>query len=304
MIADRPFLRQISVYVWQFDETTSLPKGMARRYFADGTLQHYRIAFKICKSIYGTPNNSRVTMYNLSQASRASLQTPNQKVMVEAGWSTFPPYQLFTGGLYRAKSERHEADIVTDLIMLTGVTGQAGATTANTFSEGTPLLQILKKLVQQLPDVKFDERRISSSLLSVKIGYKGLTLAGRVKDLLDKLALQYGFSWSVQDGVFQALADGAGFAQNVISISTEDELLYMISPMLEGSMQKQIGVNIKAFLVPSVMPGDMVSVESSVSPHLSGMYKIHTISYMGDSHSNDWMMEIQSFKDPVSGGQV
>jgi hypothetical protein len=66
-------------------------------------------------------------------------------------------------------------------------------------------------------------------------------------------------------------------------------------------MQIQTGVTATALIVPGLLPGDTVTIQSSVNPQLDGVYMCHTIAYNGDLHGNEWEMCIQSFKDFTAG---
>lgn len=288
MPSERPFLRKAVLTVWP------TAASEARKIEADGTTSKLRLAFSIAKSVLGVPNNSYFTCYNLSKDTRELLQTTPIRLLLEVGWDNYGMFELFQGDLVSAVSQRQGADIVTRLAALTGLTATQSCIASQTFSQGTKLTDALKMLVAKLSGVTYDDKRVK--IIDGKIGFGGISYAGSTTGFLDKLAFQFGFSWSIQDGVFQALQDSGSFGK-VLTLSSDKKTLYSITPMLSGPLQVQYGVTISCFLTPNVLPGDTVDVSSEISPHLNGLYKIHTLNYNGDTGGAEWDMTIQSFKD-------
>ncbi|HBG77248.1 MAG TPA: hypothetical protein DDW84_00150 [Phycisphaerales bacterium] len=297
-MSERPVLRRAELLIWPQNESVNASDNVAMKIVSDGTRDHLRMSFAINKSILGTPNNSQILLYNLKKETRDYF-SPLLKCSLRVGWDNYGLFEIYNGGLVAATHQRQGADIITKLIMLTGITATSVSVTSATFSRGTKLSYILKTMVEQkLPGVKYDPARVK--IADGEITQQGLSFAGSTKDFLDKLAKQYGFSWSIQDGVFQAIQDGKSFGRNIL-ISSDAKTLFNVAPILQSPMQVQTGVTISALLVPGLLPGDTVTVQSSVNPQLDGVYMAHTIAYNGDLFGNEWGMIIQSFKDFSAG---
>ncbi len=302
-MSERPFMRQAEFMVWD----ASLPianltdENYAVKILADGSRNTLRVRFSIQRSILGVPICSDISIYNLSNKTQAILRTAMMRCRLRVGWQNYGLYDIFRGQIMTAVTDKQNADYITTVKALTVLGDMTYSTIANSYTEGMPIKNVLEDVVSTLPDIKWDEQRIS--IPDYKVGYKGLVVAGRSKDCLDKLALQYGFSWSVHFGVFQAIIDGdAGFSTTATLFSS-NSTLKKILPILVGPTQIQSGVSIRAILQPFVWPGDRVSVQSSVNAYLNsgfnpdGTYTCHTINYDGDTGGNEWDMEIQSFKN-------
>jgi hypothetical protein len=297
-MSNKTYLRKAELLIWPSDESVQAGDDTALKIVSDGTREHLRMGFTVNKSIIGTPNSSQVLLYNLKKETRDFLRKPLLRCSLRVGWENYGLFEIFNGGLVTATHQRQGADIITRIIMLTGITGSALGVTSKTFGAGTKLSDILKTLVSDLSGVQYDPNRVK--IIDGEIKHQGISFAGSTRDFLDKLAMQYGFSWSIQDGVFQAIQDGQSFGRNLL-ISTQAKTLFNVTPILNGPLQVQTGVCISAFLIPNLLPGDTVTVESEVNPQLNGIYMAHTITYCGDTFGNDWNMSIQAFRDFSEG---
>jgi hypothetical protein len=137
---------------------------------------------------------------------------------------------------------------------------------------------------------------IGDILIEGNLPSGGFSFAGRAADALDALSGQYGFSWSVQDGTFQAIQDTRS-VDRIINISAKKRNLIHVAPILSGPMQIENGVSISALLDPRAIPGGRVHVESGLNPKLNGQYKIHTLDFAIDTHSPTFFMDVKSFKE-------
>jgi hypothetical protein len=155
------------------------------------------------------------------------------------------------------------------------------------------LTNIVSDLASRLKGVKVTKSRIK--VPNEKVGSRGRVFNGRVADHLKHLAEQYGFNWSVQDGVFQALTDDVSFDITHI-LSTKNKNLYKVVPILGGIEQADIGAEITAAVETAILPGHSVSVESTVDTGLNGIYLVHNVTYNGDSHSESQEMTITSYR--------
>jgi hypothetical protein len=126
-------------------------------------------------------------------------------------------------------------------------------------------------------------------------GSGGRALAGSVREALDKLANEFHFDWSIQNGTFQALDNRTVFAGRVVEISANGGTLISAVPLLVSAMQLQRGVEVKALMIPDLMPGDQMHLTSIVDSSLNNIYKMHEIEYAGSPNEREWLMTVRSF---------
>ena len=103
---------------------------------------------------------------------------------------------------------------------------------------------------------------------------------------LGRLCDSIGYTWSVQDGNLQLLPNGGALAREAILLSPDTGLV--------GSPEqgKHGVVKAKAFLVPGLVPGQTVQLQSRGT---SGNYRIETAEYTGESRGTgpgSWGVEM------------
>jgi hypothetical protein len=292
----RPFIRQCALYVWPTQTPAATTSAM--KFFGDGSLSSYYLRFRINRQLIGIPSESEIVLKNLKPATRAALATQQCAVRLDAGWADYGIQTIFMGNLLSAVSERQGPDITTTLKCMTGLPAFTESVVTQTYGAGTPVSVVVKDLAGKLPGVTIDQARISSVLASESIGFGGLSFACMTREALDRLANQYGFSWSVQDGVFQALTDGQSSSKPALLLSSKDGTLMNVVPVLYGPLQFVTGVRAKALLVPNVLPGDPVKIHSDILPPTLNdqTYTVHFATYQGSTAEDEWTMTLESVR--------
>lgn len=246
---------------------------------ADGTQQRLRAAFSASKTLTGEPNKTEVLVYNLSRETRQAIRGNLARVRVTAGYSSDPASMALvaSGALLSAVHYREGPDIVTHMTVLDGYGGLVYGVFSNSYAGGTPLNTIVRDVAQSMPGVEVGQVELPGVVPS-----KGVALAGAPNAQLNKLGDQHGFSWSVQNGVFQAIDDRRDTGR--MHSFDSDYNLMSCMPLLNGPLQMQAGVEIQAKFDARVKPGDRMRIRSTIAPNLSGEYKVTSVNLSFDSH--------------------
>lgn len=254
-------------------------KGQAIRILADGSSNHLRVQFNSQKTVTGEPNKCEVSITGLSRETQHAIRANLTRVQVIAGYesSSSSAGLVCSGALMAAMSQRQGPDIVTKLIALDGMGGMTRGAYSKAFAGGTPVSQAVRELAASMPGVEVGQIKVTGNLFP-----KGLQLSGSSTSQLNKLADQYGFSWSVQNGVFQAIMDGQDSGE-AYSFDTDTNMIACV-PLLNGPLQVPIGVEVTAKFEARIRPGDRMVVRSSINPSLSGTYTATSVSSQFDSH--------------------
>lgn len=265
-------------------------KGQAVRIYADGSNDHLRVQFNAQKTVTGEPNKAEISITGLSRETRRAIRANLTRVRVIAGYASSASSAglVCSGALTAAFTSRQGADVVTKLIALDGMGGMTRGAYAKAFAGGTPVAQLVRELAASMPGVGVGQIAVTGNLSP-----KGVQLSGSSTSQLNKLADQFGFSWSVQNGVLQAVMDGKDTGEG-FSFSSDTNLV-AVTPVLNGPLQVPIGVEIAAKFEARVKPGDRCIVQSSVAPELSGAYTATSVSLSFDSHGPA-STKIQSLK--------
>jgi len=246
---------------------------------ADGTAGRLRIAFSASKSLTGDPNKTELTIYGLGRDLRRAMRTELTRVQIIAGYESSgrSAAVVAVGAISAAISTRQGADITTKLTILDGFGGMVRGAISRSYKGGTPIAQAVKEAAQSMPGVTVGEVSIVGRLPA-----KGVQLSGPATAQLNKLADQFGFSWSVQNGIFQAVPDDGDTGEEFSF--TSDRNLVSLSPSVSGPSPGQGGVEIVGKFDARIKPGDRVAVQSDINPQLSGTYKVTSVTANFDSH--------------------
>jgi len=287
-----PWLRRIVVTLGPLEEWRGLKKGTVVQFESDGTPKGLKVTGTFQKTVMGMPQASTITVTNLARDTRNAIRTRLTKITVEVGWQNTELHKVFQGSVLSVVSERSGADINTKISAMPGYGAMVRGVSSKSYAGGTPVKDVVKDMAGDMPGLTVADSGLEG--VDGKIGNAGWSFAGSTKDGLTQLANEHGFSWTVDDGSFKAVGDKAHFG-NYVELTGKGGLI-SITPSLTGPLQIQNGVKIKAFYVPGITTGAQVKVTSDISPKLNGTYRVHTININIDAYSDNWTMDIESFK--------
>ena len=139
-------------------------------------------------------------------------------------------------------------------------------------------------------------------LPSAKDKIRGQTLSGASKDIMDKMAEEYGFTWSIQDGeIITTPLDTpiSNFEAVVLTSSTG---------MINSPVITEVGADVSSLLNRNLVPNGVFQIKSeSADTSLSniflresiprtsaeGFYKVQEVTHRGDSRRGDWLSNIK-----------
>ncbi|MNQ33043.1 hypothetical protein D3C85_464630 [compost metagenome] len=273
---------------WQGGGST----GEAIRIVADGTNQNLRVAFNASKTIAGSPNKIDIAVWGLSQRTIQSIRGNLSRVQIMAGYlsSGSSAGLVASGAILAVIPERQGPDIVLKMTALDGYGGMVRGAYSRAFAGQTPVASVVSDVASALPGVTVGLIDVDGNLFQ-----KGQQLSGSTTDQLNKLADQYGFSWSVQDGIFQAVSDKRDTGREFLF--TSERNLISAVPLLNGPTADNVGVEITAKFDARMKPGDRMTIQSAVNPSLNGSYKSTSVNLSFDSHGAA-SLRAQSLKVP------
>lgn len=290
------FIRRAQLFIYTIAETIAdADTAQAIVIDSSGLSDELRMVFRIEKNIgyMGMPNVFEISLYNLSNATKQLLSKEAIAIEFQLGYEEGLDgvVKVARGGISTVSSERDEGDIKTTITCFDGLAGIAEANSSRSYLGSIALAKIIKDLASDIPGVEVSEYNIKLDNNKV-VGSKGRVFSGRTSTILDKLAREFGFNWSIQLGVFKVLQDD--FTQgNLYQISTQAGNLINASPRLDNVNQVINGIDITTVLDPRIQPGDLIELTSTVNPVLNNTYQITTITHIGDTHGDTWVSEIQ-----------
>jgi hypothetical protein len=279
------------------DSATFTGEGKTIAYESTGRPDDLRITAQIRKHIHGIPSASQITLFNLSPETRGAFRRGGTKIRIEAGWDQGPGAglkQCFYGSLLTAVHARAGADIATTIHAISGFDALSNENKPGTWSEGCPVRKIVEYMVEKLPGVTFDPARIK---VDRTIGEKGWSWVGPPAAGLNALGREYGFSWTIVDGMFQAVGDKANFG---ICATLKDPYLVGVNPVLAGPLQIATGIQARCAFEAALAPAWKVAIDSKTNPKYNGGdYRITSVVHHLDCRTiNSFVSDVTAFMPP------
>lgn len=273
-----------------------------------------RISFEVTKTAQSDSNKAVVQVYNLARASRERFAR-HDIVRLQVGYSGVMEL-AYEGEVTRARNERVGAEVVSTLECGDGVEAFQAQTIEKTFAAGATVsavvLAVAKRFETAVPDreasaVSFAphaSRKTKASRLSLRnlpadlavlerslkaqgfatVLRRAMSVSGSAREVMDRLARMWRFDWSVQDGAVQVVAYGETLVGQAVLLSPSTGLLAV--PIITD-----IGVRVRALLIPYVRPGSMLQVESDT---VTGSFRTETVRLQGDTRGGPWELEAEA----------
>lgn len=234
-----------------------------------------RVNFEIERDSIPTPNGAKITVFNLSAASRAALG-PGYIVSLAAGYDGLVD-RIFLGAVQKVTITRQNADIATQMELSDGAGALLGTlfkkdyppkTThlATVLSDVAAAMKIDAGIVVGLPDETFG---------------RGLSLHGSCQDILRTLLNKHGLEFTVQNGKLNIMPYHTHLGSAAVVLSESTGLLGV------PSAPEKDAVQFEALLNPRLVPGQLVQVVGAQS-NIDGFYKLRKVKFTGDTHDQDW----------------
>lgn len=301
-----------------FDRDVELIVGQSGK--AGLSIKDLRIFFSIEKTATETLNTSTIRIYNLNADSRKLVETPNNAVVLKAGYKDdIGARTIFVGIVRRSLTVREGPDWITELELDDGLIAYRDSKVSISFAPGSLAVNVLTQVASNfgLPVNKFP-----SSILN-KSYPNGFSFVGRVREAMTKVCNYLGYEWSIQNQEIQVIQKGGYLERSALLISSNTGMLD--SPELEaktmsdklaakqGITNKSDGVTVKksdkltasgkepkdrlevngykvrSLLQPTVLPGAVIQLKAR---GIDNFFKVEKVTHQGDTHGGEWETEM------------
>jgi len=293
-----------------FDRTAQLIVGQSGK---KGILiEDLRFSFKIEKTLSETLNNSTLSIYNMSPDSRKLVETPNNAVILKAGYrQDVGAVTCFVGIVRRCLTVRDGVDWRTDLELDDGMIAYRDSKHTISFAPGASGAAVLAAVA-----AKFNLPIRPLPTFKNKTYPDGFSFVGRTRDAMSKVCQYLGLEWSIQNQEIQILVKGGSMKRTAIVLSSDTGMIG--SPALEaktmsdkaaakagisatdagvikrakendqGEVSQMLeiqGYKVVSLLQPTIEPGDVVKL---VAEGVDNWFKVEKATHEGDTHSSEW----------------
>lgn len=299
-----------------FNRTASLIIGQSGKEGIE--VSGLRIVFSIEKTSTETLNNSTIEIYNLSPDSQKLIETPNNAVILNAGYTEdVGAKTIFVGIVRRALTVRDGPDWVTKLELDDGLLAYRDSKKSFSFPAGASGIGVLKNVSESFG---LPVRQLPSDIKD-KPYTAGFSFVGRSREAMAKVCNYLGLEWSIQNQEIQVIKKGGTVQRTAIVLSEDSGMVG--SPALEaktlsdkaaakegitansaGVIQRRKanadneidtklevqGYKVTSLLQPTLEPGSVVQLYSR---SIDGeFFRVEKVVHKGDSHGSDWHSEL------------
>jgi|GEM_PF-2443979 len=263
------------------------------------TIENSKIQFEIIKSKNAKENTAKVEIYNLAPYTRKLITEQEALVRIFAGYAQDKGLiEIGQGDISKVKHNRDKTEVVTEIYIAEGLKKIRDNPISIGFSSKsklklTNILDALRtksnnQFVFRLIDV--DESK------TIDNGYSDL---GSLDQILNNLGLQFGFGWSIQNGIITIKGTKKPLANEVMLLTPSSGLI--LNPESVKQVSRRLGkssitkqerkVNsVQALLQPHLQVNDIIAIQSQ---DLNGKYEIQKITHKGDTRGNDWYSDME-----------
>jgi hypothetical protein len=275
--------------IYELNITT--PDGLSR------TITELRINFEIKKSVLSYPNQARITLYNLAPDSLAALQTKFSKLVLNAGYEGNLKL-IFTGDIRNVYQEKRGVDRLTTVYAGDGQQAWQNSNFNKTYVETMTVQTVVNELISSFSEIG---KGVIEGVPAIASNLLGQTLSGSSKDLLDSLADEHGFNWSISDGEINIAPVETPLT------SSEAVLISSATGMIGSPTVTEVGADVTTLLNPSLSPESAITIKSIGSDlalgnlyfrdvkrtNAEGTYKIQEVIFKGDSREGEWTSAVK-----------
>lgn len=255
-----------------------------------------------CKKIPSSdPNTAEVKITNLSKITRRTLDDQiDTPLILSAGYSEGEGLvNVFFGNIMSVKHDTTPPNIITTIEVGDGAESLRDSKVSLSFKKNTLVSTVVQQLAIGFGKPIKNPEAITSIEGAYLSGYCGI---GNNKTLMDQLARDNGFSWSIQDDEIVFINNGDIPPVDILVLSPETGMVG--SPKRNTSSidkqettvsvdnRKPAGWDVAAKLFPEVVPGGFIALRFAERP-LGEIVKVVEVEHSGDTYGNTWTTKLQ-----------
>jgi hypothetical protein len=230
------------------------------------------IDFKLTRNALASANNCILNIYNLADTTRAQLfrdrfdVTSYMPIQIKAGYGT-ADFVVFKGSIWEAGTVRQGTDWVTTIDAQDGFFDQSTAFTSTTVEAGTEKPDILKQVINDLPNVVLGV----IGTVTGQAPERGQVLFGRTTEVIDELTEGKHF---IDNERFFCLGDNEYLANEVLKLDGES--------LIGTPVRRDTQLEAKSLFYPQAVVKMLLEIENSI-PAYNGQYQV-----LGFAHDFTW----------------
>lgn len=259
-------------------------------------VKNLRLRFRIEKNLYGLPNLGQLELFNANADTLSRLQTKFTKIILDAGYEG-NVRTIFTGDIRNVFERSEGIDDIALIFAGDGEKAWQNSTFNKTLSENIAVKKVVEEIAASFSGISLGSLQ---GLDKPADKLRGQVLSGSSKEIMDTLARDYGFQWSIQNGELVTVPNASPLT-DVDAVLVNERTGMIGSPTVT-----ELGVNVTTYLNPEFIPNRAFIVESSFAENniggaqlrtienvsANGLFKAFNVVFDGDTHGNNWFSTV------------
>jgi len=293
-----------------------VPRQFTRRYEliiqpVDGDTRRItdlRINFEITKSLISYPNLAKIIIYNANIDTRAALQRNGTRILLNAGYEG-DTNLLFVGEIRNVYHYKAGPDRISLIYAGDGQRDWDNANINTTFSASITTREVIDTLLATFANLTVGP---VEGVPDTASRLRGQTLSGKTSMVLDELARELGFNWSIQD------EEVVISPVNSFLAGDESVLITADTGLLNVPVLTEVGVDVRVLLNHRLLPNRAFTIESTTQDsaqgnlflrtrmrsEASGIYKVQEVKFVGNSRQGDWVANVRGLTPLQTQNQI
>lgn len=278
--------------------------------FIDATTgPQFRCVFDISVMPMNSISFADIRLYNLA---KTSAIRQGASVEFRAGYVNNSDV-IFVGTVTNVFPEREGPDIATRLMCRSGGAMDDRGSAMEPFGAGTLVVDAIKALASRWPRyLELDETQFSDNP-SFPTGW---VADGDIPRALDALGHQFGFSWVVERGSIVVTRDGRERVSPLIEVNQFTGMVGMpevtrgpsgmgiyVVKRLDPSIRSSSRINVTS-KYSTFSTGNLYVSENTDEAGAGGIYNVLSLKYSGDTHGDEWNVEIDAIRPGAESARV
>jgi hypothetical protein len=239
-------------------------------------------------------NSAAIEIYNLSDSEIKLLESEYLEVTLSVGYRESGLQLLVVGNVTETTTVKSGNDYITQLKIGEGYTNLNHQQLAKMVSPGTTVADVLEEIRRQMPGVSRGAYTGTNLNNPVVFGWR---LKGSPKEMLMKLCEANNLEYNINCGVLNVSDENGLLSKNTELATVLNARTGLIDlPFYTSEIgrkpakdkKRRRGVQFKALLNTSIVPGHVVKLESK---WITGYYRVNSARFYGDLRGNDWYVE-------------
>jgi len=267
-------------YGEQFGRRVRLAVGDRSLGDTQGTeLEGFRVAFEVEKVRTSKPNNAKVQVFGVSDATAKRVFAEGVKARLSAGYPHNEALIFF--GEIVSSSRYHDGPTPVLELELQDSAAAIKESISQAWTRGTPFSVIVQGIAKAM-GLDVTPSTLAKITGGTRYGYAAHGLAFRDLDLI---ARSLGVSWTVESGELVVLQPAKANNRLAVVASSDTGLVGTVSPLEPTKRRKLRRVEFQMLLNQRLYAGRLVDLRSE---RVTGLFRIDRAVHSGDTHGGEF----------------